>query len=1277
MGKAKKQTVGYKYYMGVHMGIGRGPIDEICEIRVGERVAWQGSVTENSTIQIKAAKLFGGEKGEGGIEGPLEVMMGGADQKMGTGLRKMLQGKQSQFRGVATTFFDGMICAMSPYPKAWKYRVRRILKGWDGAVWYPEKAVIEMQGYDTEGKLHTIKAMNPAHIVYEALTNRAWGLGRTRDLFLEESWRKVADQLYAENFGLCLRWGRQDTIMSFVQTVIDHIAAAVYIDKFTGLYKIKLIRDDYDPDSLPVFDTDSGLLSIDEATNTSPYNLTNEIVVTWHNPITDEDAQQRAHNLALIQTQGALSSDTRDYPGVPTARLALWLAKRDLKSASTNIRRFTITCDRRSWRVQPGDVFKIRDPDSRGIETVIVRVGSNEEAGQADGKIKIVCVQDMFGVDLNTFGQVQPPAHVEPDNKPALARRLVYETPYAELVRMVQDGELAAMKSLEGYIHAHAEKPTPISMAFDLLVRPEGADSFIENGGGDFTPLGELNAAVMYLDKKLVINTQTISLDFDWDELEAGMGLAVQNDSGVAIEMLKLESWDASTATITVGRGSMDTIPHRLFAGWTIWITHDNGGSDSVKYLSGETVDMKILPWTLSGGRFPEADAPTDSITFAHRQIRPLPMGNLTVTTLAAGESKWYSGFDLRADVGTDEVPDYAMFKWAHRDRIIQQDVLVGHEAGDIGPEPGQTYRLRVFNNTGQLVRTETGIAGTQFAYTYDKAAADTKVEEGATEMTNGTIFMDSMRDGFDSWQYYTIPFTVHKKPPQEASVAEYNMATMAEPAEGDGYDTEDQGGQVAMMSMAAAQDFSDDGSEGEDNQNVNVAQYSEAATQSTKMVPTVDFYLYEAPYLTLARDGLDKTKSQMLGFVARPSDRLTDGYDFYDKRDTDADWNNAGSMPWTPWGQMKGFVQHLSNEIELDATSDTDGVPIASAQPGDLLLVDNELMAVISVDGKRIKVGRGSADTIPAPHYAKAVVWLFDRNHANGTLKYGDEEVANAAVVPHTYGRALSIDDVAKKQLQMQTRPRRPYPPGLMLANGNHWYDMVDGRATTFDATAPQGRDSIWSWAHRNRVTQDVTAYDHFASGIRPEEGQDYRIWIGYNTPGTNPVQKTTLLEVYTADAGFVLTKAQSETLGERAGRALKAGGQVYVQMAINCRRDGLFNWQGYTMDLILPSYPLPPGEKPGGNTKPPTPSYPNPGDTTPNPNNPNPTTPGDGNDDTDPTPDPNQPEPNPDPEVPGTEPPPPPEPPAPDPDNVDGWSINWDHGWAADLPNQTKKES
>ena len=74
------QVIGYRYLLGLHMGISRGPVDELVEIKVGDRPAWRGSVTGNETIQINAENLFGGEDAEGGVAGPLTVLMGGPTQ---------------------------------------------------------------------------------------------------------------------------------------------------------------------------------------------------------------------------------------------------------------------------------------------------------------------------------------------------------------------------------------------------------------------------------------------------------------------------------------------------------------------------------------------------------------------------------------------------------------------------------------------------------------------------------------------------------------------------------------------------------------------------------------------------------------------------------------------------------------------------------------------------------------------------------------------------------------------------------------------------------------------------------------------------------------------------------------------------------------------------------------------------------------------------------------------------------------------------------------------
>lgn len=81
---------GYRYLFGIHMGVCRGPVDEVVEIRAGDRTAWTGSVTSNQHINIEAYDLFGGEDGEGGIQGDLCVMMGNDNQVACPGLVSML-----------------------------------------------------------------------------------------------------------------------------------------------------------------------------------------------------------------------------------------------------------------------------------------------------------------------------------------------------------------------------------------------------------------------------------------------------------------------------------------------------------------------------------------------------------------------------------------------------------------------------------------------------------------------------------------------------------------------------------------------------------------------------------------------------------------------------------------------------------------------------------------------------------------------------------------------------------------------------------------------------------------------------------------------------------------------------------------------------------------------------------------------------------------------------------------------------------------------------------
>ncbi|MEX6732508.1 hypothetical protein AB2C47_32475 [Pseudomonas aeruginosa] len=217
--KPKAQTVGFRYYFDIHFALGK-KVDEVCAIRASGKTAWKGSITSNGQVRINAPELFGGDKGEGGLDGTLDVLFGEEDQGVLPRLAAMLGGLVPAFRGVTTCFYSGLVTSVNWYPKKWEILRRGGNRLWDGNPWYPEKQFIWL----ADGQ---IKAMNPAHILYLVYTGRDFrGLARTR--MDEASWRAAADKLYAEGFGLCFEWTRSDTFANFCETVKSHIGAEVY-----------------------------------------------------------------------------------------------------------------------------------------------------------------------------------------------------------------------------------------------------------------------------------------------------------------------------------------------------------------------------------------------------------------------------------------------------------------------------------------------------------------------------------------------------------------------------------------------------------------------------------------------------------------------------------------------------------------------------------------------------------------------------------------------------------------------------------------------------------------------------------------------------------------------------------------------------------------------------------------------------------------------------------------------------------------------------------------
>lgn len=712
-------TVGYRYIMALHMGLCRGPVDELKEIRVGDKTAWSGSLTQTQAFVINAWNLFGGDEKEGGIQGGAAVLMGEATQAVNDVIAGMLGGLVPAFRHVATLWFYGRICANNPYPKPWAVRVRRSLKGWDGDVWYPQKATVWLEG-------GAIRAMNPAHIIYEALTNRSWGRGFDRDLLSDEAFTSTANRLCDEGFGLCLRYNRQDDVDKFIQGVLDHIGGRVGINRGTGLFELRLLRDDYTTDDLAIFDYDSGLLSVEADEAAAQPNATNEIVVIGFSPVAKDKIQVRVQNNAAIQASGEVVSETLDMPGLPTAELCARVAQRELNARSGGWKRFKLKFDRRGWRIQPGVVFRILAPD-RGIDTpLVVRAGRVEDSVLTDGTITVDAIEDVFGMPSTAPVQREAGGWVPPDQTAVVpAHRKVFEAPYRDLARTLSTADLAALDEATGFVNVLAVQPTGLSLNYRLMTAATGEDYADRGNIGDWCPGAALQGDIGHHDTVIVLSDGS-----NLDLVTAG-GAALIGD-----EIVRVDAIDAAAGTATVARGCADTIPQAHAAGTRVWFFDDYAANDGREYAAAETVGVKILTRT-SADELDEGEAPIDSVTLASRQIRPLPPGNVTVNGRRYGE--------VTATTGDIVVG------WAHRDRVAQDDQLVAHDAGDVGPEAGTTYTVRVYDGA-TLIRTASGLTGT--SWTWDEA---TQVADAAPQTV--TIKLKSVRDGYDSAAEYAMTF--------------------------------------------------------------------------------------------------------------------------------------------------------------------------------------------------------------------------------------------------------------------------------------------------------------------------------------------------------------------------------------------------------------------------------------------------------------------------------------------------------------------------------------
>lgn len=724
--KKKSSTSGYRYYLGMHLVLCR-KADEITEIQYGERVAWTGSATDTQ-IYVNAPGLWGGDQREGGIQGAIDVMMGGPTQGVNSYLASMLGAVIPSFRNVVSLVLRRpLISANNPYVKGIAVRARR-------------RAVSPVGTLDPYSGVGT----NPAFIIYECLTNTEWGMGYPAaavNFFNTRGFYDAAQTLANENFGLSLIWNRQQPVREFIGIVLDHIGGVMYQDQSNGgLFCLRLLRGDYlyDINNLPWIGPHNAV-ALDSFERAGWGETVNEVSVVYTDRATWKPKSLAVQNLANIQAQGGVVTRKMEYPGITDDDLAARVAARDLRVFSTPLARATIRVLRDAWIMNPGDVFRLTWPEIGQEAGIIMRVADIDYGLLESGVITIKAVEDVFAMDGEPIIGTQP-GYVPPSLAPVPPdASLFFELPYWEVARNSSPADLAFTVETDTFCAALAVVADDNQLNWQLHTG-NGIDPSVLRATDDYAPTMTLPALPQ---SAADTGTLPITGGFDLDPVVVGDYGYILDASGNIAEAVEVLAIDMSLLTITLARGVLDTVPVAHPAGRRLIIVGEFMAPEGLTRAPGEIVHAYIAPTAGIGVGAQVAVSNGPSVTLAGRQGTPYPPGNVSI-----------NGTPYPLAISGD-----LAVTWAHRDRLTQTGYIVHQDESSIGPEPGTTYTLEIFGESfppgsGALLHTYAGLSGT--SQTYPSATEITDAGLGRVSM-NLTVELSSQRAGLESWTKHRI----------------------------------------------------------------------------------------------------------------------------------------------------------------------------------------------------------------------------------------------------------------------------------------------------------------------------------------------------------------------------------------------------------------------------------------------------------------------------------------------------------------------------------------
>lgn len=719
-GKSDNKIEVHEYTMSLHVGIcAYGEGSSLIALKYGDKEFWRGNASDQGVFAVNKTELFGGLKKEGGVKGLLWWLPGKPDQVMPETLAKKLGLTSATcpgFRGLSSFFLTGTraaaepsnppwwspgilfslwgspgnnqagfyLGANNPYSRPLAARVRRPSIGLNPAI-----AMIRIPN-DSVGNQQF--ASNAGHMIYECLTNTDWGMGELPSAINKASMETAAQTLYDEGMCLNMIWTRQSEVGKFIGEILTHIRGALFVDPSTGLHTLKLLRGDYDIDTLPVIDPSNATLS--SFKRKAWGDISNEVVVTYTNAETNKDASVTSQDLAGIAAEGGVVSSGQNYYAIPHEALAIKVADRDLATMVNPIATCTATVTREFYKSVSSDVVILSWPE-RQIDQIVFRIS---EVNKSDNTVELSLYEDIFGLDSASYLTPGDTGWVNPSLPPTPATLYQLGTAPAFLtaaaLKLSDPSELVYPEVLSS-VTVGADSDDDVN--YDLV--SEVTDV---NGTPSQAPLGtSAYRGTWAFDAAIPAEATTLLATLD--DLRGGQPLPgdfilIGTGADAYTEIATVQAVDEDG--FHLNRGMLDTIPRAWPIGTRAFVIPASRTLvDQTVRSAFEDTSFWILTRTTRGLLNLE-DAPQLNLTLSERPYQPNRPANVKVNGVDFGA---ISGFGITEITVT----------WANRNRILESTQGMKWADADVAGEVGQTTKITVTDFAGNPIVTYAALTGT------------------------------------------------------------------------------------------------------------------------------------------------------------------------------------------------------------------------------------------------------------------------------------------------------------------------------------------------------------------------------------------------------------------------------------------------------------------------------------------------------------------------------------------------------------------------------------